>query len=272
MPGSPRSLQITDAYRARLNALADRLGALTEHYWAGVTLDSLDRSHAEWLAVTVAMLDQAQRAGVHLTAAYVAGYVGSELGQRVSELPHVDESRFAGLAQDGRSLEEALAPTVISVKVALKDGKSPADALGEGAARAVRLASSAVMAAPRAALHDQIATHPMITGWRRVTTGGCGACLAAAAHPYAHEPMHVHDSCRCSAEPIVRDVPDRAPRATGPEIFHRMTSAEQDQALGPAAAQLVRQGLVAWPDLIAVSPMKIGPDFITQAPLEGLAA
>lgn len=273
MPASARSLQITDAYRARLNALADRLGVLTEHYWTGVTLDSLDRSHAEWLAVTVAMLDQAQRAGVHLTAAYIAGYVGSELGQRVSEIPHVDESRFAGLAQDGRSLEEALAPTVITVKTALKDGKPPADALSEGAARAVRLAASAVMAAPRAALMDQIATHPLIVGWQRVTHGGCGACLAAASHGYDRDhPLRVHDHCHCTAEPVVRDVPDHAPRLTGPEIFAGWSRAEQDTALGPAAAQAVRAGLVAWQDLIAVSPMKIGADQITQASVEALIA
>lgn len=272
MPGSPRSLQITDAYRARLNALSDRLGALTEHYWQTVTVQDLDRSHAHWLMITIGMLDPAQRAGVHLTAAYVAGFVGSELGQRATEIPHVDDAQYAGVAQDGRPLLEALAPTVITVKKALKDGKPPADALAEGQARAVRLAASAVTAAPRAALHDQIQTHSMITGWRRVTSGGCGACLAAAAHPYGHEPMRVHDHCHCTAEPIVRDVPDHAPRATGPEVFHRMTVEQQDAALGPAAAQLVRQGLVAWPDLIAVSPMVIGPDLITQAPVEALAA
>jgi ApbE superfamily uncharacterized protein (UPF0280 family) len=99
-----------------------------------------------------------------------------------------------------------------------------------------------------------------------VTRGGCGACLAAAAHAYAHEPMRVHAHCHCTQEPIVRDVPDLAPRATGPEIFARMTRAEQDQALGPVAAEAVRDGSVAWPDLIHTDPMTVGPDWISQAP------
>lgn len=272
MPASPRSLQITDTYRDRLNGLADRLGALAEHYWQSVTLADLDRSHAEWLAITVAMLEQAQHAGVQLTAAYVAAFVASEQGVRVAEIPGADAA-FAGLAADGRPLIEALEPTVITVKKALKDGKSPADALHEGMTKAARLASSAVMAAPRGALMSQIQTHPMIVGWQRVTRGGCGACLAAAARGYDKDhPLRVHDHCHCTAEPVVRDVADVAPRATGPEIFHRMTAAEQEAALGPHAAQLVRQGLVAWPDLIEVSPMKIGPDFITQAPVAALAA
>lgn len=273
MPGSARSLRITDAYRDRVNALADRLGMLAEHYWTSVTLADLDRSHAEWVALTVAMLEQAQRAGIHLTAAYVAAYVASERGGHVSEVPAVIGSGFEGLAADGRSLADTLAPTVITVKTALKDGKEPSAALAAGATRAVRLAASAVMAAPRGALMQQIATHPEIVGWHRVTHGGCGACLAAAARGYEKDhPLHVHDHCHCTAEPVVRDVPDVAPRATGPEIFHRMTEAEQDRSLGSHAAQLVRQGRVAWPDLIAPVPMKIGPDGITQAPVEALAA
>lgn len=273
MPGSPRSLLITDAYRERLNALSDRLAALTLTQWQRVTLSNLDGSHADWLAATVAMLEAAQRAGVHLTAAYLGAFIGSELGQPISELPRVDDWRFAGLAEDGQALDVPLGKTLIGVRAALKDGKAPEVALSEQGVRAVRLASSAVMAAPRAALADQIATHPMLVGWQRVTHGGCGACLGAAAKGYSrHEPMHVHAHCRCTQEPVVRDVPDSAPRATGPEIFYRMTAEQQDRSLGPNAAQLVRQGRVAWPDLIAVSPMEVGADYITQAPVEALAA
>jgi hypothetical protein len=272
MPGSPRSLLITDAYHDRLNALADRLAALTLTHWQRVTLDNLEQSHEQWLATAVAMLDTAQRAGLHLTAAYLAAFLGSELGQPVNELPRLPD-RFAGLADDGQPLHVPLGKTLIGVKAALKAGKAPSDALKQEGARAARLAEMAALAAPRAALADQIATHPMLVGWQRVTRGGCGACLAAAARGYdRHEPMHVHAHCHCTAEPVVKDVPDRAPRATGPEIFHRMTAEQQDKALGPDAAQLVRQGNLAWPDLIATSPMEVGQDWITQAPITALAS
>lgn len=273
MAASPRSLRITDTYRERLNALSDRLAALTDAYWQRVTLSDLDRSHAEWLALTVVMLEHAQQQGVHLTAAYLAAFVASEQGRWQAEIGLIDPFGYAGLASDGRPLAETLAPTLVTVKTALKFGKEPVDALAEGAHRATRLAGAAVMSAPRSALMDQIATHPEVEGWRRVTHGGCGACLAAAAHGYdRHQPLRVHDHCHCTAEPVVRNVPDSAPRATGPEIFHRMSRAEQDSSLGPAAARLVRQGLVAWPDLIAEVPMKIGAPGITQAPVEALAA
>lgn len=271
MPASERSLQVTDAYRGRLALLADRVAGLTLQRWQqNVTLTSLDKSHAVWLAGTVAALAQAQRAGVNLTAAYLAAFISSEVGRRVDP-PNVDATRFAGFAEDGQPLAVPLSKTLIGVKAALKDGKAPTDALAEQAHRAVRLVSSAVTSAPRAALADQIATHPMIEGWRRVTRGGCGACLAAAAHGYQrHEPMQVHSHCHCTAEPVLRDVPDRAPRATGPQIFAGMSPAEQDKALGPGAAQAVREGRVAWPDLIATSPMVVGSDMLTQAPLAAL--
>jgi hypothetical protein len=56
----------------------------------------------------------------------------------------------------------------------------------------------------RAALGDGIRTDERIVGWHRVTAGGCGACLAAATRTYAtHEPLRVHDGCRCGAEPVV---------------------------------------------------------------------
>jgi hypothetical protein len=269
MPGSERSLQITDLYRDRLALLSDRVAGMVMQRWQStVTMNRLDEGHAQWLAATVAALEQAQRAGVNLTAAYLGAFIGSELARRVAESPRIEPGRFIGLAEDGQALDVPLSKTLIGVKAALKDGKPPAEALLEQAHRAVRLSASAVMSAPRAALQDQIVSHPMLTGWRRVTSGGCGACLAAASHPYSrHEPMHVHPHCHCTAEPVVRDVPDRAARATGPEIFARMTRAEQDQALGPAAAEAVRTGAVAWPDLIGHSPMVVGDDLLTQAPL-----
>lgn len=273
MPGSERSLAITSAYRARLTALTTRMGAFTAVAWQQtVNLDDLDGSHASWLASVTVALEQAQRSGVNLTLAYLAAFIASETGRRAVEIPSYDAARAVGRGDDGQILTVPLAKTAIDVKKALKDGKTPTEALAGAEHRATRLAETATMHAPRAALHDQITTHPMLVGWRRVTAGGCGACLAAAARGYTRgEPMRVHAHCHCTQEPVVKDVPDRAPRETGPEIFARMTRAEQDQALGPAAAHAVREGQVAWPDLIGHSPMTLGPPMLTQAPLPALA-
>jgi hypothetical protein len=267
MPASERSLQITDAYRSRLIALSDRMGAYTAQKWRSVSVENLDRSHAGWLASVVPALDQAQRAGSLLTAAYLAAFIASELGHATPDVRQVDPGRALGAA-DGQPLEVPLSKTLIGVKAALKDGKSPTEALAEQQHRAQRLAVSATMVAPRRVLAEEIASDSRIVGWRRVTRGGCGACLALAAKGFTDtEPLKVHDHCHCTAEPVIRDVEQTARRATGPELFVAMSAAQQDQALGPAAAQAVREGRVSWPDLVATSPMKVGPDQITQAPV-----
>jgi hypothetical protein len=50
MPGSERSLLITDAYRDRLARLADRASTLTLQRWQqNVTLNRLEASHALWV-------------------------------------------------------------------------------------------------------------------------------------------------------------------------------------------------------------------------------
>jgi hypothetical protein len=270
MPASERSLRITDAYRERLIALSDRMGAYAAQQWAQVAVEDLDRTHARWLVSTVAALEQAQRSGSLLTAAYVAAFMAAELNRRTMEVPQVDPGRWVGAA-DGQPLDVPLSKTLIGVKAAIKDGIAPADALSAQQHRAERLAVSATMAAPRRMLAEQIASDTRIVGWRRVTRGGCGACLALAAEGYTdREPLKVHDHCHCTAEPVIRDAADVARRPTGPEIFAAMNAAQQDQALGPAAAQAVREGRVAWRDLIATSPMKVGPDQVTQAPVTAL--
>lgn len=249
-------------------ALTDRVSALVMQWWAQVNLDDLPRTHQRWLDQTVAGVQQAQRIGATLSSAYLAAYVATELGKPPSFASSADTAQFIGSAADGQPLDVPLSKTIIAVRAALKDQKPPAEALAEGATKGTRLATAATMSSARGSLAQQIETPPEVIGWHRVTRGGCGACLASATRLYeAHEPFPVHDHCRCTAEPVVKDIPDRFPRTTGPEIFAAMSRQEQDQALGPAAAQAVREGRVAWPELIGTSPMEIGPNVLTQAPL-----
>jgi hypothetical protein len=270
MAHSPRSLQITDAYRDRLAALVGRFEAFTLRLWGNVHPADIDASHRAWLAAIVPAVEQGQRSGLHLTTAYLAAFIASETG-RAPQAEPVAEAGLVGTAEDGDPIGAQLAKLAIAAKVAIRDGKTPDEALAEQGNRARRLVSSAVGHAPRQALADQIASHPEIVGWNRVTHGGCGACLASAAHGYAkHERMLVHPHCHCTQEPVIRDVPDLHPRPTGPEIFSGWSRERQDQALGPEAATLVRQGRVAWPDLIARSPMEAQADYITQAVLAGV--
>jgi len=269
MAAHPQSLAITDTYRRHLVSLAAIATRAARTQWEIIDPANLDRGHAEWVARTAPALAALQAAGVRLTAAYITAFLRSELRHPVAP-PTLDEARYVALSRTGKPLAAALTGTLITAKVAIADGTDPRTALDHAASQARRVAGTETTAAARAALGDTIATDPRIVGWQRATGGGCGACLAAATRTYGpDEPLQVHDNCRCTAEPIVADVPDTTPRPDGFALFDRMSAEQQDRALGPAA-DLVRSGRVALTDLLAVSPMAAIADQITQAPLEAL--
>ena len=270
MPAERRSLEITDAYRARLVQLRDQATQLAAARWE-LAPEDLDASHSRWLELAATALRATQQAGVRLTAAYAAAFLASELRQP-SAPPAIDATRYAGMSRDGRLLEDALAPSLYTVKAAIADGQSFEEASALGRSRALRAVASDAIAAPRAALADVVREDGRIVGWRRVTSGGCGACLAAAtgAIHADDEALAVHDNCRCSMEPVVKGVPDRATRPTGRELFDGMSSEDQDRLLGAEKAELVRSGEAPLEALIDSSPMATVPDQLTEAPLEAL--
>lgn len=271
MPGSERSLRVTDAYRRRLLAAYERAGVIAATNFTAVDPQDLDGSWGPFAERTVEATIVLQRAAVALTAGYLAAFLASETGDAASLPPAVDLSAV-GVAQHGAPLEDAIQSPLIGAKTAIRDGATVDQALGKARARVVRLSQSATVAAPRAALHEAIRSDDRIIGWRRVTAGGCGACLAAttgAIHE-DREVLQVHSHCRCTAEPVVRGVPDTARRPTGFEIFNGLPSAQQDQLLGPDKAQLIRTGAVPFERLIAVDRMVEGPDQLVEAPLKAL--
>lgn len=202
MPASERSIGITDAYRARIT----RLGELAARLPWTVSLQDIDETGGAWIARTAAQLTVLQGAGAQLAAGYVAAYVASETGRPLAPRP-VDDSG-AGNADDGRPLTVALATALIAVKAALKRDHEPGDALRFGEDRARRMVASAAAAAPRVALTSAIVADEQIVGWRRVTRGGCGACLAAADNAVRQGELKVHPHCECTTEPVLAGVRD----------------------------------------------------------------
>lgn len=272
MPRSRQSLDVTDRYRERILALSEQASNVTRQAWLGVQQDKINESAGAWLTRTTALIEAFQRAGIRLTVAYLAAYLTAETGQPQKPL-EVDEDQFAGTV-DGSPLPDAFDGVRIMALTLIKQGRDPGTALEQAGGKAERLAATAVTNAPRAALAAQMITHPEIIGWRRVTSGGCGACLASASGVIegARKPMLVHDHCHCTAEPVVRGVPDLHQRPTGRDIFDAMTPAQQDVSLGPTAAALVRAGAVPFERLIDVSPMRHTADQLTQALVSALEA
>lgn len=220
----------------------------------------------------VPAVTELQRANARLAAAYLAGFIAVETGKRTGPKGLSASADAVGVNQAGRPIEDSLKGSLFTVKKAISDGHPVEAALGIGVAVAQRSAGEDVMFAGRDTVSAGIRDSDQITGWRRVTGGGCGACLAAAdGRVFADEDiLDVHPFCQCSAEPVVRDAPDTVARLTGEQMFHALAKGEQDQLLGPDRAQIMRDGDVPFHALIERQPMAAIPDVLTEAPLEAL--
>lgn len=264
MPASQLSLRVTDLYRARIFALRDRLQAEARVNWPAISDD-----FTPWVDSMAQGTARAQREAVRATQGFLAAFLSAELGRRVRG-PILNASSYVGISRDGRDLKEALESPVIGVRAALKDGASPDEALKAGLVRAERMVGVDFDNAHRTALLDGIALDERIEGWQRAVRGTCGACAGDVAVEVSVNlpsiPLRVHPNCQCVTLPVVTGTPNRFPLLTGAEIFARKTKAEQDEMLGPEAAERVRSG-ASLADLVAESPQETSDDFITPAPL-----
>lgn len=265
MPASRRSLRLTSLYRDRNLAIRGRLESQARQSWPSI--DQLDGS--DWSDRMAARVAAAQTEAVRATAGYLTAYLSSELGTRTRG-PVIDSRSHTGLSRDGRALGEALRSPLIGVLGALKAGKPPEAALKVGLDRAVRMVGLDFDHAHRTALLQAIEADGRFDGWRRVTTGTCGACAAKAGSLEYGVHFQIHPGCGCVSQPNVKGAPDRFKVPTGNEIFQSKTPEERDRMLGPEAAALVAAGVVTLDQLVEESDLETGENFITQRPITAL--
>jgi hypothetical protein len=259
MPSNPQSLRLTALYRQRLLQSRNRVERQAAARWP--TIQRFDTT--AWPAEMGRVVQVAQAEAVRATAAYLATFAGLELG-RVQTL-QLDSRLYAGRSRDGRPLHEAYVSPLIGTRWMLKQGAEPDEALAYGLERGRRMASVDFDHAHRTALLDVIDRDDRFTGWQRATSGTCGACMALSGDA---GDFKVHPGCRCVPQPVVADVPDAFPLPSPAELFAAKTKAEQDEALGPEAADKVRSGSIELSDLVATSAIATADDFITQAPVQ----
>ena len=266
---------MTDAYRARLVALRDRVDAAVRRSWTQVALADLDGSFQAWQAAAAATVEFAQAHAIAMTDGYLAAFLTSELGRRVQPRG-IDSAARSGTDQWGRPLSESLRTPIIAVRMGLLHRQPASVALQAGGERAARIAAAAAMSAPRAALTELMSESGEVAGWQRVAAGSaCGACLALAGEE-VHAPdaaLEIHDGCACTQEPVADGVQDLHARPTGQEIFDSKPENEQDALFegrgGAEKAALIRGGLPL-SALVSRQQMALGGTAITEAPLQDL--
>ena len=213
------------------------------------------------------MVEQAQKASLRLTSAYLTAFVASETGKPTRNLT-IDTRAYSGSTADGQPLAEGMRSPLIGYFTALKNGKTVEEATRIGIDRAKRQVGMNYDAAHRTALMETIASSDLFDGWTRAVRGTCGACAAKAGGHTDGLLFQAHPGCQCVAEPSVIGVSSRYARPTGTEIFHSKTREEQDAMVGPEAAEKLRAGEITLADLAGESHLDSeADDFLTQAPL-----
>lgn len=215
-----------------------------------------------------ALLTRSQITAVRATSGYLAAFLALELGTPTRG-PSIDSETYSGLSRDGRPLTESLRSPLIGTFRKLKEGEPPESALSYGLNRATRMVGMDFDQSHRSALLQTIDADERFDGWNRAIRGGCGACTAKAQGLSHDLWFPVHPGCQCVAEPNVKDVPDNFPRPTGQQLFENSSTQEQNEMLGPEIADLVRKGEIELGDLVEVTPMAQGDNFITQGTPNG---
>lgn len=200
-------LDSAKSQQALQKALSARTAREATLLWAQVDPAALS---ASWMAllptlattVTAAQLVAAGQADRYVTAAL------AEQDIDPSPTATVRPRAFAGVASDGRDLTTLLAQPVVAAKVALSGGQRLDDALATGLARLVRLVSTQVADAGRAAESVSLVARPAATGWvRQLSLPSCSRCAVLAGKFFRWSTgFQRHPLCDCRHIPTAEQV------------------------------------------------------------------
>lgn len=231
----------TAHYRRQVN-LARRAALRVGRLWRSVDPGDIRASWSARLAEVLAVVSSAQAIAATSSPGYVDDVLAVQ-GFEAAPEGRVSASRFAGVASDGRDLAGLLVQPVVRTLAVIGAGATPRRALVAGAVELDMIVRTQVADAGRAADGVAIAARPGVRGYTRVLVGkSCARCVVLAGRWYGwNAGFERHPRCDCRHVPTVRDASDDV--RTGPRAyFDSLTPVEQDQLVGKAGAEAVRDG------------------------------
>jgi len=210
-------------------ALATMLDTRREWLTIGDDFDRGWRRVGPRLALLVA---SAQAGSAESGAEYVAASLLAQ-GTPVQPEAGIRARALAGIASDGRSLEQLLYGAVIHSRTAKVD--SLPQRLEVGRMWLDKAVQTQVADAGRDAAKVAMAVRPSVRWVRMVTPPCCQRCavLAGDARTYSHE-FKRHPGCNCTMIPTTVANPDFAGQALGPGDITDLTSKQRDALAGGA--------------------------------------
>ena len=237
-------LDVARRYYAAQQSLTRRAVSAAQAAWSGLDLADLS---ASWAGARIGdrlyvATSQAQMLAAQLAEAYVAAALAEQDGDGEVLGVLVHES-LAGVASDGRDLDDLLFQPVITTKAYIGGGEAPERAVEMGGAALARIVGTQVADAGRAAAGAAIVARPTATGYvRMLVPPSCGRCAVLAGRRYRwNADFRRHPLCDCVAVPAVEDAADDI--RTDPQAYFDSLSAE-DQAryFTVAGARAIRDG------------------------------
>ena len=231
--------------------------------WAGMKAKALASSWASGIGDRIfVILSIGQETVAQEAAAYVETVLRAQ--NAIVDVPTMNPLNFAGIASDGRDLEELLVGAVVRSIERLDRGDSPEVALKAGSDFLTLVAATQISDAGRAA--DQVAivaaeprddklspSQPDRTtppkqkkfryGWvRMLQPPSCSRCAVLAGRFYKwNEGFERHPMCDCKHIPAVEDV--AGDLTTNPyEYFNSLSKEDQDKFFGVANSRAIREG------------------------------
>ena len=213
-------------------------------------LDASDLT-TSWNARIGPRIVQAVTAGQLASAALADDYVDAVVeaeGAVSDRAGRVKPEAFAGAAADGRSLESLMYLSVITSKERIGRGMAVDDALMMGLRQALRMGSSEVTQAGRAAVGSSMTGQRTIQGYVRVVQPpACSRCIILAGKEYGwNKGFQRHPKCDCVHLPTTliarHQRRDRGGFIDPNAYFGSLSRAEQDRVFTAAGARAIREG------------------------------
>jgi hypothetical protein len=234
------AFQLAQARRSRL--AANRIQEL----WAQLDRRDLSRSYRAWVGPQmVRVVTAGQLASAEAADSYVDAVVAAD-GETSDRAGRTRAQAFAGIAADGRSLEDLLYLPIITSKRRIASGMSVDEALMSGLYQALRLGSSEVTQAGRGAVGSSMVGQRTIQGYVRVVNPpACARCIVLAGKEYGwNKGFQRHPHCDCVHLPttLVARHKYRNGFLNPQAYFSGLSRAEQDRVFTAAGARAIREG------------------------------
>jgi hypothetical protein len=235
--------QIAAQHAERQVSLARRTAMELARLWRYVDPAYIAPSWGSLLPQALAVLGTSQATAASSAGLYVDDALEASGAAVEAAAGRVLPAAFAGIASDGRPLASLLLEPAITALTQIKRGATVPQALNIGRFTLDLITRTQVADAGRVAVGTAIAARPQVKGYVRIIVGKtCARCLILAGRIYAwNTGFQRHPRCDCRHVPVAENEPSDI-RVNPRAYFDSLGAAEQDDLLGRAGAQAVREG------------------------------